>query len=64
MRGEVSFMERTATAIIGDGKIKCSIYGDMTGIDCRCMQDDPCKGCFIFDAFQELKKVQEGLSLE
>lgn len=41
-------MERTTE--INEGKIKCSLCGEMTGIDCRCMQDDPCKGYFIFDS--------------
>ena len=48
-----------------DGKINCSVYGDMTGTDCGCMQDEKfCGECFIFNAVKNVAAELSGEILE
>ena len=38
-----------------DGKIKCSLYGDTSGIECKCPQGEINKSCFIFETMCDLE---------
>lgn len=52
-------------AAIMDGKIKCSVYGEMSGTDCGCMQEEKiCGGCYIFDAMKNVSADLAGELLE
>lgn len=45
-------------ARVESGLLSCPRFGNITGIDCSCLRDIGCSGCFIFNATQPLNKVK------
>ena len=47
----------TEKATLNNGKISCTIYGEITGVDCGCLKEEKkCSGCAIFNSIQSLKE--------
>lgn len=44
------------TTSIQEGKIRCALYGELTGTDCgELQQSEHCSGCFIFKAMKAVE---------
>ncbi len=39
---------------IKNGKIECKNHGAISAIDCDCLQNTNCNGCFIYDALKDM----------
>jgi hypothetical protein len=41
--------------------INCVRFGEITGIDCSCLRDDSCSGCFIYNSCQKMSSLFSSL---
>ncbi len=39
---------------IKNGRIECKNHGAISAIDCDCLQNTACNGCFIYDALKDM----------
>ena len=44
---------------LGKEGFMCSMYGTITGTDCKTLRGCKCSGCFIYDTFKENKEEKE-----
>ena len=48
------------TTLTNETTIGCSVYGNITGVDCGCLQDKAsCSGCFIYDTLKQCSISQK-----
>lgn len=44
---------------VEEGLVHCNRFGKITGIDCSCLRDNGCKGCFIYESYFNSSLVED-----